>query len=93
MRFSTRVADARTEMPERKKVAEPARDVRVGDGDAALLEMLEAQMREAAAELLDFEEAAPLRDQDVRAQGAHARRRRRRSRRRAVGRLRARPRA
>jgi excinuclease ABC subunit B len=59
--FSTRLADARMEMPE-KKVAEPRATYASEMDDAALLEMLEAQMKEAA-ESLDFEEAASLRDQ------------------------------
>jgi excinuclease ABC subunit B len=49
------------EMPE-KKVAEPRATYASEMDDAALLEMLEAQMKEAA-ESLDFEEAASLRDQ------------------------------
>ncbi len=59
--FSTRLADARMEVPE-KKVAEPRATYASEMDDAALLEMLEAQMKEAA-EALDFEEAATLRDQ------------------------------
>jgi excinuclease ABC subunit B len=59
--FSTRLADARMEVPERK-VAEPRHTYASEMDDAALLEMLEAQMKEAA-EGLDFEEAASLRDQ------------------------------
>ncbi|HUO51076.1 MAG TPA: excinuclease ABC subunit UvrB [Gemmatimonadaceae bacterium] len=61
VRFSTRVADARTEQPE-KKVAEPGATYASEMDDAALLEILEAQMREAAT-ALDFELAATLRDQ------------------------------
>ena len=61
VKFSTRVADARMEQRE-KKVAEPAATYASEMDDAALLEMLEAQMKEAA-ESLDFEAAAHLRDQ------------------------------
>jgi excinuclease ABC subunit B len=60
VRFITRVADARTEKPDRK-VAEPARGYAVMDHDA-LARMLEEQMKEAAANM-DFELAATLRDQ------------------------------
>src|SRR5438034_10932362 len=60
VRFITRVADAR--MNEREsKVAEPARKYAVMD-HAALARMLEEQMKEAA-ENMDFELAATLRDQ------------------------------
>jgi len=61
VRFSTRVADARMEQPE-KKVAEPGATYASEMDDAALLGILEAQMQEAAA-ALDFELAATLRDQ------------------------------
>jgi len=62
VRFSTRVADARTEVPERdKKVAEPAATYASEMDAAAELEMLQAQMA-TAAELLDFEGAAKVRD-------------------------------
>ena len=61
VRFITRVADARTEHPE-QKVAEPAASYASEMDDATLLEILEAQMKEAAASL-DFEAAATLRDQ------------------------------
>jgi len=62
VRFSTRVADARTEVPEReKKVAEPAATYASEMDAAAELEMLQAQMA-TAAELLDFEGAAAIRD-------------------------------
>ena len=61
VRFITRVADARTEHPE-QKVAEPAASYASEMDDATLLEILEAQMKEAAA-ALDFEAAATLRDQ------------------------------
>jgi excinuclease ABC subunit B len=63
VRFSTRVADARMETPDRgKKVAENAASYASEMDDSMLLEMLEAQMKEAA-EGLDFEAAAHLRDQ------------------------------
>jgi excinuclease ABC subunit B len=63
VRFSTRVADARMEHPDRgKKVAEHAATYASEMDDGVLLEMLEAQMKEAA-EGLDFEAAATLRDQ------------------------------
>jgi excinuclease ABC subunit B len=68
VRFTTRVADARTVRP--AKVKAP-----VGPQDRAqLIEVLEQQMREAAAEL-DFELAAQLRDQlfDLRASGDRTR--------------------
>ena len=61
VRFITRVADARTEHPE-QKVAEPTASYASEMDDATLLEILEAQMKEAAA-ALDFEAAATLRDQ------------------------------
>jgi excinuclease ABC subunit B len=60
VRFSTRVADART-AEKVSKVAEPARGYTVMDHDA-LVRMLEEQMKEAAANM-DFELAATLRDQ------------------------------
>ncbi len=59
VRFTTRVADARTE--KESKVAEPARGYAVMDHEA-LERMLEQQMKEAAANM-DFELAAQLRDQ------------------------------
>jgi len=59
VRFTTRVADARTEKA--AKVAEPARQYSVMDHEA-LARMLEEQMKEAAANM-DFELAATLRDQ------------------------------
>jgi excinuclease ABC subunit B len=66
VRFSTRVADARTDRDEREKekgrrVAE-ARAHYGTDDLPALIKDLEAQMREAATNL-DFETAARLRDQ------------------------------
>src|SRR5690348_10160772 len=60
VRFTTRVADARTEHEE-KKVAEPARGYAVMETES-LEKMLEQQMRDAAA-AMDFELAAQLRDQ------------------------------
>src|SRR5512146_2429134 len=60
VRFSTRVADARTEREE-KRVAEPARGYAVMEMESLEL-MLEQQMRDAAA-AMDFELAAQLRDQ------------------------------
>jgi excinuclease ABC subunit B len=70
VRLSTHVADARTERPEPKPAAavvdlhDPARR-------AAMIQSLERQMREAAANL-EFELAAMLRDQlnDLKAMGA-----------------------
>jgi excinuclease ABC subunit B len=64
VRFSTRVADART--PERddkvRRVAEPAATYASEMDAAAFIEVLEKEMKEAAANL-DFEAAARLRDQ------------------------------
>ncbi len=60
VRFSTRVADARTEREE-KRVAEPARGYAVMETES-LEKLLDEQMREAAA-AMDFELAAQLRDQ------------------------------
>jgi excinuclease ABC subunit B len=60
VRFTTRVADARTER-EQKKVAEPARGYAVMETES-LEKMLDEQMREAAS-AMDFELAAQLRDQ------------------------------
>ncbi|HEU4642860.1 MAG TPA: excinuclease ABC subunit UvrB [Gemmatimonadaceae bacterium] len=64
VRFITRVADARHERDgaAEKRVAEPAATYASEMDAAALLEMLEQQMKEAAAKL-DFEAAAALRDQ------------------------------
>jgi len=63
VRFITRVADARTEREgEGKRVAEPAQSYAAEMDIAALIELVEQQMREAAANL-DFEGAAQLRDQ------------------------------
>jgi excinuclease ABC subunit B len=71
VRFITRVADARTEKQDGRKVAEPAATYASEMDTDALLAMLEAQMREAAKDL-DFETAARLRDQifEVKAKGA-----------------------
>jgi len=67
VKFITRVADARIE--KEKRVAEPARGYAVMDA-GQLEAMLEAQMKEAA-QAMDFELAAQLRDQlfEVRARG------------------------
>jgi excinuclease ABC subunit B len=62
VRFSTRVADARGEREEPKKVAERVATYASEMDTAALIELLEQQMKEAAANL-DFEAAAALRDQ------------------------------
>jgi len=61
VRFITRVADARAEKEDKKKVAEPARGYAIMETQA-LERMLEEQMKEAAA-AMDFELAAQLRDQ------------------------------
>lgn len=61
VRFITRVADARGEREDKKKVAEPARGYAVMEMES-LEKMLEEQMRKAAADM-DFELAATLRDQ------------------------------
>jgi excinuclease ABC subunit B len=64
VRFSTRVADARTtDRGDRtRRVAEPAATYASEMDEAALIEVLEKEMKEAAANL-DFEAAARLRDQ------------------------------
>jgi excinuclease ABC subunit B len=62
VRFSTRVADARGEREEPKKVAERVATYASEMDTEALIELLEQQMKEAAANL-DFEAAAALRDQ------------------------------
>ena len=69
--FATRVADARTEAPETAKEKAPQMPL----DREGLIEVLEQQMREAAAEL-DFEVAAGLRDQifELRAAGDAVRR-------------------
>lgn len=62
VRFTTRVADAREEKEDRKKrVAETARGYAVMETES-LEKMLEEQMKEAA-QAMDFELAAQLRDQ------------------------------
>jgi excinuclease ABC subunit B len=69
VRLSTHVADARTEKPEPKPEKQP--DLRDPARRAALIQKLERQMREAAANL-EFESAAMLRDQlnELKAAGA-----------------------
>ncbi len=62
VRFSTRVADARGEREEPKKVAERVATYASEMDTEALIELLEQQMKESAANL-DFEAAAALRDQ------------------------------
>ncbi|MBA3497778.1 MAG: excinuclease ABC subunit UvrB [Gemmatimonadales bacterium] len=62
VRLSTHVADARTEKPERKLAVQDKVDLRDPARRAALVQALERQMREAAANL-EFELAAMLRDQ------------------------------
>jgi len=66
VRFATRFADAKTVRPAEAGVRRPA-DARERD---ALVKLLESQMQ-AAAEELDFELAAVLRDQilELRAEG------------------------
>jgi excinuclease ABC subunit B len=69
VRFSTRVADARTERESDRKVAEAVREYDAVAPDA-LEKMLEEQMHTASKEM-DFELAAMLRDQlfELRARG------------------------
>src|SRR6476469_9537090 len=62
VRLSTHVADARTERPEARQAAPDAVDLHDPTRRAALIQSLERQMREAAANL-EFELAAMLRDQ------------------------------
>ena len=63
VRFTTRVADARTERDERgRRVAERVASYASEMDNEALIALVEQQMREAAANL-DFEAAAALRDQ------------------------------
>ena len=71
IRFVTRFADARTGKPDEKGVVRPA-DAKERE---ALIKLLESQMQ-AAAEQLDFEMAAVLRDQilELRAEGDPVRR-------------------
>jgi excinuclease ABC subunit B len=61
VRFITRVADARADGDNKKKVAEPARGYAIMDTES-LEKMLDEQMRDAAT-AMDFELAAQLRDQ------------------------------
>jgi len=62
VRLSTHVADARTERPEPKLAVQDRVDLRDPAKRAAMIQVLERQMREAAANL-EFELAAMLRDQ------------------------------
>ncbi len=62
VRLSTHVADARTERPEPKLAVQERVDLRDPAKRAAMIQVLERQMREAAANL-EFELAALLRDQ------------------------------
>ena len=71
VRLSTHVADARTERPEPRLAVQDKVDLHDPAKRAALVQALERQMREAAANL-EFELAAMLRDQlnDLKAMGA-----------------------
>jgi excinuclease ABC subunit B len=71
VRLSTHVADARTERPEPKLAVQERVDLRDPAKRDAAIQVLEKQMRQAAANL-EFELAAMLRDQvnDLRALGA-----------------------
>jgi excinuclease ABC subunit B len=71
VRLSTHVADARTEKPESRLAVQEKGDLRDPARRAALIQALERQMREAAANL-EFELAAMLRDQlnDLKAMAA-----------------------
>jgi excinuclease ABC subunit B len=74
VRFITRVADARAEREGREREAKKAAEAAASYGEedrAAIVERLEREMREAAADL-DFETAARLRDQlfELKAKGA-----------------------
>ncbi len=71
VRLSTHVADARTEKPEPKKPPEQPVDLRDSAKRAAVIQKLERQMREAAANL-EFERAAMLRDQLNELKAQHA---------------------
>ncbi len=62
VRLSTHVADARTERPEPRPAVQERVDLRDPAKRAAMIQALERQMREAAANL-EFELAAMLRDQ------------------------------
>jgi excinuclease ABC subunit B len=76
VRLSTHVADARTERPEPRLAVQERVDLHDPAKRAAMIQSLERQMREAAANL-EFELAALLRDQvnDLRALSAPAVRR------------------
>ena len=71
VRLSTHVADARTERPDPKLAVQERVDLRDPAKRAAAIQVLERQMRQAAANL-EFELAAMLRDQvnELRALGA-----------------------
>jgi excinuclease ABC subunit B len=71
VRLATHVADARTERPEPKLAVQERVDLRDPAKRAAAIQVLEKQMRQAAANL-EFELAAMLRDQvnELRALGA-----------------------
>jgi excinuclease ABC subunit B len=71
VRLSTHVADARSERPEPKLAVQERVDLRDPAKRAAAIQVLEKQMRQAAANL-EFELAAMLRDQvnELRALGA-----------------------
>jgi excinuclease ABC subunit B len=71
VRLSTHVADARTERPEPKLAMQERVDLHDPSKRAAAIQVLEKQMRQAAANL-EFELAAMLRDQvnELRALGA-----------------------
>ena len=71
VRLSTHVADARTERPESRLAVQEKGDLRDPARRAALIQAVERQMREAAANL-EFELAAMLRDQlnDLKAMAA-----------------------
>jgi excinuclease ABC subunit B len=71
VRLSTHVADARTEKPEARLAVQDRVDLRDPARRVALIQSLERQMREAAANL-EFELAAMLRDQlnDLKAMAA-----------------------
>jgi excinuclease ABC subunit B len=72
VRFITRVADARRERDDKgRQVAEQVATYASEMDTATLIELLESQMKEAAANL-DFESAAALRDQllEVKAKGS-----------------------
>ncbi|MGH7525074.1 MAG: excinuclease ABC subunit UvrB [Gemmatimonadales bacterium] len=64
VRLSTHVADARSERPEPKLAVQDRVDLRDPAKRAAMIQALERQMREAAANL-EFELAAMLRDQVI----------------------------